>query len=622
MNLRYYFVGAGNSHFLFSKALIFLMVMFPFLSLAQDDLNKTVQVTKAYDPIISDAEKIEFPGSISDTLLNIKDKYQYSITPQNITSRVTLRPMPAAKISEDAYKDPKWLYARLGVGYPFQVLSDIYLHNLNPADISYGLFYNHRSIWTKINNPNGENIPIDEMNHQAGIFFRKSWEKLSFNIDGGFNGHNVLFYGYNTTTAKRAAIVPAKDSIAQAYTSIYVNVGVNSQDTKESKLRYHANLLFDIFGDNGENRFKKGRMFSMNENTFGGDVMLGYAFGEKKHLISLKADGNIFMRNLDYNGVYNNYFTNPLLIYNDVFTSLYGIHGTGKNISDIKYILNVMPSFSFSLAKIDFDLGVKYTGYKKEYSMKSKIYPAVNVRLKLANEFVPYAGFNGEMQMNDYKSIASENPFISPGMNMAMKATDCFLDISAGVKGNIENLFAYNIYGKYSFLKDFYFFVNSGQTLPASSSGSELVALRNNFDVVYDDVRQLKVGVDLKISAGRVEALLSGAYYSYTLDVLNAAFHRPTFVAGLDIDVKATKSLIFNVNLHANSKTPYTYNVAHSEIYYNEMFVNLGAGVEYLFNRSFSIFFNVNNLLNRRNEIWHGYKLPGFGILGGITFKF
>jgi hypothetical protein len=620
MDLIYYF-GNGVSRFLFGKAVVLLFAMFPVLSMAQDDLTKTVQVTKDYDPIISDAEKIEFPVSFSDTLLNFKGKYQYSITPQSIFSRVTLRPMPAAKISEDEYKDPKWLYARAGVGYPIQILGDVYVHNLNPADISFGLFYNHRSIWTKLNNPNGEDIPIDEMNHQAGVFFRKNWEKVSFNIDGGFSGHNVLFYGYNTLAARRAEIVPAKDSISQAYTSIYVNAGINSQDTDESRFRYHFNLLFDIFGDNGKNKFDKGRIFSMNENKFGADTEFGYTFGEKKHVISLKADGNIFMSNFDYNTVYNNYFANPLLIYNEVFTDLYGIYGAGKNISDTRYIFNITPSYSFSLAKIDFDLGVKYTGYKRDYKMKSRIYPAVNVRFKLVDEFVPYVGVNGETKMNDYKSIASENPFIAPGMNMAMKATDCFFDILAGIRGNIENIIAYNVYGKYSSLKDFYFFVNSGQTLPASSVG-ELVALRNNFDAVYDDVGQLKVGADLKISAGRVEAMLSGAYYSYALGVLDAPFHRPSVVTGLEIDIKATKTLVFNVNLHANSKTPYTYNVAHSEIYYNDAFVNLGAGAEYLFTRSFSIFLNASNLLNKRNEIWHGYKLPGLGVLGGITFKF
>ncbi|MDR2776214.1 MAG: hypothetical protein LBC19_16065, partial [Tannerella sp.] len=555
MNLIYHFSNK-ISRFLCGRTITVLFAMFPFLSLAQDDLNKTVQVTKAYDPIILDSDKIEYPASLSDTLLNLKGKYQYSITPQNILSRVTLRPMPAAKISEDEYKDPKWLYVRAGAGYPIQALGDVYIHNLNPADLSFGLFYNHRSIWAKLNNPNGENIPIDEMNHQAGVFFRKNWEKVSCYIDGGFNGHNVLFYGYNTTTAKRAAVVPSRDSISQAYTSIYVNAGVNSQDTKDSRMRYHVNLLFDIFGDNGKGKFDKGRIFSMNENKFGADIGLGYAFGEKKHSVALKADVNMYMRNLACNAAFNRYFANPLLISNAVFTDLYGIYGTGKNISDTKYIFNITPSYSLSLEKIDVDLGVKYTGYKREENTKSKIYPVVDVRFKLADEFVPYAGVNGEVKMNDYRSIASENPFIAPGLNMTMKATDCFNAVLAGIKGNIENIFAYNIHGKYSIINDFYFFVNSGQTLPASSAGDELVALRNNFDVIYDKVRQMEVGADLRISAGPVEATLSGAYYSYTLDGLDAAFHRPAAVAGLDINIKATKTLIFNINGQANSKTP------------------------------------------------------------------
>jgi hypothetical protein len=592
--------------------------MFPLSGLAQDDLTKTVQVTKVYDPIISDAEKIEFPVSFNDTLLNIKGKYQYSITPHNIVSSLTVRPMPSAKISENAYKDPKWLYAKVGAGYPLQFLGDLYLHNLNPADLSYGLFYNHRSIWTKINNPNGEDIPIDEMNHQAGVFFRKSWEKTSFNIDGGFSGHNVLFYGYNTTVVKRAAIVPDRDSISQAYTSFYFNAGINSQDTKESAFRYHVNLLFDAFGDNGKNKFDKGRIFSMSENKFGTDIILGYSFGEKKHLISLKADGDVYMRNLKYNAAYNRYFDNPLLMYSGVFNDLYGIYGAGKDITDTKYIFNITPSYSYSSEKVDIDLGVKYTGYKRDYSMKNKIYPVAGVRFKITDEFIPYADVNGETKMNDYKSIASENPFITPGLNMAMKATDCPYAVSLGAKGNIENVFAYNIYGRYSSLKDSYFFVNSGQTLP----GGELIALRNNFDVVYDDVQQFNVGVDLKVSTGFAEAILSGAYYSYVLDGLSAAFHKPAFVADLDINIKATKTLVINLNAHANSKTPYTYNTAYSEIYYNNEFINLGIGAEYMFTRSFSIFLNANNLLNRKNEIWHGYRLPGIGALGGITFKF
>jgi hypothetical protein len=609
------------SHSSFNKAIIILAILLPFVGMSQDNLSKTVQVTKAYDPIIYDAEKIEFSVSSSDTILNIRGNYPYAIIPQNIATSVVLRPMPAAKINEAAYKDPKWLYVRAGAGYPLQALGDVYLHNLTPADLAYGLFYNHRSIWTSINNPNGEDIPVDELNHRGGIFFRKSWEKLSVNIDGGFSGHNVLFYGYNTTAARRASIVPAKDSLAQAYTSIYVNAGINSQDSKTSSFRYHANLSFDIFGDNGEKKFDKGRLFSMNENRFGADIVLGYAFGDGKHLVALNADGGLYMRGLKYNSAWNKWFASPIPVHNEIYNSLYG-NGAGKNISDSRYIFNVTPVYSFLSAKVDVDLGVKYTAYNDDRTMKYKIYPVAGVRFKLVNEFVPYASINGEVQMNDYKSIASGNPYIAPGMNMAMRPTDYSYIIAAGAKGNIENVLAYNIYGRYSLIKDFFFFVNSGQTLPVAVSGGELTALRNNFDVVYDDVQELKAGADLKLSVGPVETTLAAEYYVYTLDKQKAAFHRPMLVADLDLRVKASRALIFNLNVHACSKSPYTNSLAFDKIYYNDAFINLSAGAEYIFTRSFSIFLNASNLLNSRTSVWQGYRLPGPGAMGGITFKF
>lgn len=604
---------------------IFVVVLFavlPFFVAAQEDLNKTVQVTRAYDPIISDAEKIELPVSVSDTLLNIKGGYKYSIKPQSIVSNLALRPMPAAKINENAYKDPKWFYARLGAGYPLQFLGDIYMQNLKPEDISYGLFYNHRSIWSKIDNPNGENIPIDELNHQGGIFFRKNWEKMTFNINGGFNQHNVLFYGYNTGAAKLANHKVDKDSIRQSYTSFNISAGINSLDVKESVFRYDINMMFDAFGDNGKKKFDDGRIFAMRENKFGADVKLGAGINEGVHLFTLNTNVDVYMRDLKYNQLYNMYFPNSEQIYNQLYNDLYGIYGTGRDSSDTKYIFNVNPSYKLTADKVELELGVKYTGYKKLYDMKHKVYPVANVQWNLANEFAPFAGINGGIMMNDYKSISSENPFITPGMNMAMKASNCSYAITAGAKGNIENIFSYNIYGRYSQIKDYYFFVNSTQTLLSDDPQSGLVALENNFDVVYDDVQQLEIGAEMKLAVGPVHASLTTAYYSYKLDVLEEPFHRPSFVADFNIDVNAGRYLILNLNMHARSKTPYLYSQALRKTEKNDAIFDMGLGAEYMFNRSFSVFVNVNNIFNKKYEYWHGYKVPGIGAIGGITFKF
>ncbi|MDR2424603.1 MAG: hypothetical protein LBD59_07765 [Prevotellaceae bacterium] len=592
-----------------------IVVAAPFLTTnAQENLNQTVHVTTVYDPIISDAEKIEMPINFDDTLFRIKTTYQYFIKPQELAAGVALRPIPAAEIRENAYNDPKWLFARLGAGYPLQFLGDVYLQNTKPENMSYGLFYNHRSIWAKLDNPNGEKIPVDELNHRAGAHLYKNLEKIAFGVDGNFDQHNVLFYGYNTVAAKRAGYVFNRDSLAQSYTSFNIAAKINSVNSKETVFTHDVRLMFDMFGDNGKNRFNTGRMFSMNENTVGANLLLGFAFGEGAHRITLAADGRLFMRSLAYNKKFDDWYAASNLAYNRLFNRLYGLNGEGKDLSDNSYIVNALPAYSFSSKLIDLELGVKYTGYKKIDGYRNRISPVAKINLKLADEFVPYASISGETVMNSYRSAASENPYITPGMNMDMKPTVKTYVITGGARGNIENTFAYNIFGRYSLINNCVFYKNA----PADN---DLSVLGNNFDAFYDDVQQLMAGVETKLLLRPVEIALTGSYWHCIMDKLEVPFQLPAMIANLDVNVAATKSLKLNLAAGYLSEIPYFYNAANKELLCDEGFVNLSLGVEYMITGNFSIFLNAVNLLNSKRGYWHGYNVTGLNALGGITFK-
>ena len=587
----------------------------PFVPVvAQENLNQTVHVTTVYDPIISDAEKIEMPLDFDDTLFRVKTNYQYSIKPQELASGMALRPIPAAEIRESAYNDPKWLFARLGAGYPLQFLGDLYLQNLKPENLSYGLFYNHRSIWTDIDNPNGARIPVDELNHRAGAYLYKSLEKAAFGIDGNFDQHNVLFYGYNTVAAKRAGYVFNRDSLAQSYTAFNISAKVNSVNSKETVFRYDVRLLFDMFGDNGKNRFNTGRMFAMNENTVGTNIVLGTSFGEGVHRITLAADGNLFMRSLAYNKKFDAWRAASNIAYNRLFNALYGLNGEGRDLSDNSYIFNVQPTYAFSSQLIDLELGVKYTGYKKLAGYRNRISPVAKLNLKLANEFAPYASISGETSINNYRAVATENPYITPGMNMSMKPTVKSYVITGGARGNIENVFAYNIYGRYSLINDGYFYKNE----PADN---DLSVLGNNFDAFYDDVQQIMAGVETKLLLRPVEISLSGSYWHCIMDKLAVPFQLPAMLANLNVNVAATRSLSLNFSGGYMSEIPYFYNSATEEVWCDKDIINLSIGAEYMFSRSLSVFLNAVNLLNSNRGYWHGYNVPGLNAIGGITFK-
>lgn len=591
----------------------FLLVITGLPALAQDDLTKTVQVTRAYDPIISDADKIGFSPEGYDTLLNFRNKYQYSVIQQSMQPGSALRPISAAKISGKNYEDPQWIYARLGAGYPLRFLGDLYVNNIKPDDLSVGLFYNNRSIWAKVNNGDRD-VPVDEMNHGGGVYLRKHWEALTLGVEGGFHGHNLLLYGCNPH--KITNVTLNKEDLKRSYISYYVNAGVKSNDSDLAKFRYRIDLYADIYGDNGDSRFKIDsygkEIFSQQENSFGAKGFLGKAFSEGAHLIGLDFGGTVYLRNLQYNKYYNDVTIFPdRAIFGELYRKLYG-NNAGRDSSDTRLIFTAQPSYTFSLNRLKLQVGVKYTGYDAGNGFKSKIYPVVDFAFRAANEFIPFACMDGGMEMNNYKAISAENPYIQAGMNMAMKPTNRSYSIAAGARGAIANVFSYNIYGKYSLYEDLYFFKNE-----------PVYYFENSFNVVYDKVQQWKAGVEMGLTLGAVRASLSGAYFSYILDKLDAPYHRPSLVGDFDISVNASKNLIFNLALHAQDCSPYTYvNSNVNFISYNKAFFDLGIGAEYLFNRSFSVFAVANNLLNQKYEKWHQYKVPGIGALVGLTVKF
>jgi hypothetical protein len=596
---------------------VLFIASLPFLTNAQDPLNKTVEVTNAYDPIISDAEKIELPAVFADTLFHARGEYHYSIRPQTVRSNVALQPIPSAKIHENIYKDPRQLYVRVGAGWPLNILGDVYLQNLSPKDMSYGLSYNHRSIWHSIDSPSdspgGEKVPVDEMNHGANAYFRKNFSHASIGLNGGFGMHNVLFHGFDRVAAQREGYKFDKQANSQSYLSFHGGIRLNSLAAKGDAFRYGVHLTFDRMGDNGKNKFDKGRIFAQTENKIGAALLLESSPGKgRKHFLTLKADGNFFMRNLAYNKKYDAYFSSPLAD-DRLFDKIFGATVKGHNISNNNYIYSATPSYQFVSDLVELELGVKYSGYRKgEAQLSHNIYPVAGITFKPAEEIMIFGKIGGGVRMNDYKSMVEENPFITPGMNMATKASNRAYEITAGLKGNLAHRFSYNIYGKYSMLNDDYFYVNAGV---------DTLRLGNAFDVLYDDVQELKLAADMKLLIDPVEFSLSGAYYSYILDKAGAAFHRPTFTVDAGADVSVGKHLKFGLYAGLRSKTPYAFSAATGETSYNDLFFDLGANVEYLLNYDFSIFLNANNLTNSRYGIWHGYRLPGISVTGGVTFR-
>jgi len=50
--------------------------------------------------------------------------------------------------------------------------------------------------------------------------------------------------------------------------------------------------------------------------------------------------------------------------------------------------------------------------------------------------------------------------------------------------------------------------------------------------------------------------------------------------------------------------------------------IDLNAGIEMRITRQLNLWFQMNNILDKKYERWHQYQVYGFNVLGGIVFSF
>jgi len=64
------------------------------------------------------------------------------------------------------------------------------------------------------------------------------------------------------------------------------------------------------------------------------------------------------------------------------------------------------------------------------------------------------------------------------------------------------------------------------------------------------------------------------------------------------------------------------YRVKNGDSFKGDGAFDLNAGVEYRITRQLNLWFQMNNIFNKKYERWHQYQVYGFNVLGGIVFSF
>jgi len=578
----------------FQNKTIILILLFVFqLSFAQKKEEtigtETVNVVKPYSPTISDAFKVKETPSLDDSGNQAKETIKYSILSVPVASTFTPSKGKAAGVDKSKQERLFNNYATLGVGNYGTLNAELFVtQDLGNNDYVAGMFRHHSS-----QGGIKDVFLNDEFYDTAlNVGYGQNNRDMSWNIDLGYQNQIYNWYGLpvdfgSTLLPQDRFILIDKINPNHSYNTISLGGNIDFTDGIFSKVATRFTHFSDSFSSS-ENRFYVKPTFKVDvmDQSINTNVIIDHVSGSFE----------------------NNYFQN-----------------SGQPIKYSLTNFGVEPSFVVNENDWTLELGAGlYYGLDSENSgNKFYIYPKVNASYKLVGDLmIFYTGVNGGLNQNSYADFVTENPFLSPTLNMRPSSTQ--YNVFAGLKGKLANNVSYNLTGSYLNEKDKALFKSNDYTEDITNQN---YAYGNSFGVIYEDIRTFRFYGELKADfSENVTFGINGTFNSYKTDGQLEAWNLPTMKLSSSLDVNITKQWYAGLNVfYVGERKDMQSNLdlaTEPTVVSLKSYFDANAHLGYKFSERLTFFLKLNNIGNQAYEKWLNYPVQGFQILGGANYKF
>lgn len=578
----------------FQNKTIILILLFVFqLSFAQKKEEtigtETVNVVKPYSPTISDAFKVKETPSLDDSGNQAKETIKYSILSVPVASTFTPSKGKAAGVDKSKQERLFNNYATLGVGNYGTLNAELFVtQDLGNNDYVAGMFRHHSS-----QGGIKDVFLNDEFYDTAlNVGYGQNNRDMSWNIDLGYQNQVYNWYGLpvdfgSTLLPQDRFILIDKINPNHSYNTISLGGNIDFTDGIFSKVATRFTHFSDSFSSS-ENRFYVKPTFKVDvmDQSINTNVIIDHVSGSFE----------------------NNYFQN-----------------SGQPIKYSLTNFGVEPSFVVNENDWTLELGAGlYYGLDSENSgNKFYIYPKVNASYKLVGDLmIFYTGVNGGLNQNSYADFVTENPFLSPTLNMRPSSTQ--YNVFAGLKGKLANNVSYNLTGSYLNEKDKALFKSNDYTEDITNQN---YAYGNSFGVIYEDIRTFRFYGELKADfSENVTFGINGTFNSYKTDGQLEAWNLPTMKLSSSLDVNITKQWYAGLNVfYVGERKDMQSNLdlaTEPSVISLKSYFDANAHLGYKFSDRLTFFLKLNNIGNQAYEKWLNYPVQGFQVLGGANYKF
>jgi hypothetical protein len=537
---------------------------------------EVVNVVKPYTPTISDAFKIKETPVIADSSLLEKKQVTYSIFSVPVASTFTPAKGKAAKLEKKRPLKVYDNYAALGFGNYTTVLGEFFTNfELSKTD-NVGLFFKHHSSQGGIK----EILPDDSFYHTAlDAQYTSRQKDLSYTFGLGLKHDLINWYGFPIEVPQTF-----KDkSLSQSYFGSKIAGSIRFEDGVFETAKVSLQYSTDAFASS-EFRFKVTPQVHFPVSDF-----------------QLRIKGDIDYLSTKFK---KNYVDTSSLTYN--FLNL-GIRPALEYVADdLSVSLGVWGYFLSNLETKNSDLA---------------LYPAVLASYNVIDELVTvYGGIEGGVTQNSYTAFYTENPYISPTLNIM--PTETVYNGFAGIKGKFTQHIAYNINGSYSKENNKPFYLPNRPSFEIS----EDYQYGNSFEVVYDDINTLHIFGELKAQATQNMSIgLRANWFNYSLDSQAEAWHLPAIKGSLFSEIKFAEKWFANVSMFYVGKRKTAWVIGDllpPQVYELDDYLDANLHLGYTHSDRLSFFAKGNNLLNKNYEAFSNFKVQGIQVLLGASYKF
>ncbi|RUT78239.1 hypothetical protein DLK05_09175 [Ancylomarina longa] len=546
----------------------------------QRDLNKEIQVRTSYQPKINKASRIGELPVILDTT-SFTPNFTYFVLTRPLSVAFTPAVIPAAKIVGEPLKPIYSSSLSLAGGNYSSLFGDYRFNNQRSKTTDIGFHLRHYSTNGKLKLENGNKEKPDWVEQLAEVYGSAYLEEGELSGRVFYQHLRYNYFGF-----------PKSEDVGDIWQDLFPyekqkqNIFGLSADF-QSNLKDAEKPLFDI---------------GLSFNHFADDIAV------KENDLDIDAKAKI--RHGD--GFWS-------LLSKFEYFAIDGLnHWKGdefiKERKTLKWSIN--PQYLLQTGRLNLKLGAHAVLAMGDDS-KTKIYPDISIDVNAVDGILSlFAGIDGDLEMNKYKSIAKENSFIFSGLNVL--PSNKKYRLYGGVKGSISSKASFSLTAEYAAIDQQYFFVKTDIYPP--DAVFFLPTYSNKFGVLYDDISLLKLQAEANIEwTDRLKLNSKFTFYHYSLNQLADAWHKPQFELNVNGNYQFTKELNFKVGVNIIGERPVLYSGQNQAL---DAVYDFNVGANYLFNEHFTTFVVVNNLFADRYYRWEGYPSQGFNFLIGVKILF